>query len=370
MRTRHFDVVRHSLSFSSMKARLLLEFAVVLFYVAILMDAGSVNASTSYSSSPTQEYMWTEIAGPSNALTNIAHGPGVGDESGRVWDAAAGFDLAIGVNGTGVSHTYKLVSKTWEELHAWTPQIGLISPGWTDLVYDSTDGYPVLLIEWGLATSPPLPSNHVVTWKFESGVWSYLQTRNAPQPSPNYVPAVDDPSDAYLLLMGGGELDGPDNSMWGLHAGVWTHLPDVPISANLNAVNYAFDPNLGKLLVLGNFAGGGGKLQDWTFHAGVWESIHFTNRLYDNELQPTYDPAISGLLAWGEPGANGGCHNAASLCLWLWEDGTSGFVNITSQTSAPLDPCGVYPAYDPALSGLICDGALSDDSPLSFWEFT
>lgn len=343
--------------------------ALAALCVALLL-AGTSSATPAFGASPSPGFSWAAIAAPSSTMSEIVNGPGVGGGPAFVWDAAAGYEVALGVNGSGATHTFKLVGTSWVELHAWTPNIGTISPGWTDLVYDSSDGYPVLLIEWGQASTPPLPPNHVVTWMFDGGSWSYLPTRGAPPSSPNYVPAVADPSDGYLILMGGGSLNGPANGMWGLHSGVWTRLPAVPTTANLNAVNYAYDSEIGKLLILGNFAGGGGELQDWTFHAGEWKNIQFSNRLYDDELQPTYDPAIPGLLAWGEPGSSGGCRNAAFVCLWLWKDGTSGFVNITSLTAPPLDPCTTNPIYDPALKGLICAVFTSGTPSYGLWEFT
>jgi hypothetical protein len=281
----------------------------------------------------------------------------------------AGYEMALATNATGVIRTYALEDGRWVDLQVRTPQAfgcGLTQMGFGPyLVDDARDGYMLLVDAFNYPPpcdgprSPSASPLHVLTWKFQGGIWTQIQTQNAPFASANSPPVVAyDSSDGYVLLYGGdngGSCNCETNRTWSYHDGVWTQFSG-PAPTEI-PFQLLFDPALDKILLI---SGG-----YWTFHAEVWERIFPSNPPNSNLAdQAGYDAALHALVV-------GVITESLKQTIWVWRAGATGFVDITSATKNSGVVCdtasanGVDTDYDPGLKGLICQG-----NNLDLWEFS
>lgn len=334
--------------------------------VVLLMVGGSSSASSVTPRSSTPHFVWTQISHQTNVTNNIR---------AMAWDPEAGHEIGLVANSSLGLGTYELDGSTWVNLHIWTPQTytqrrGGPGPygceGAPALIYDASDRYLLLLAPTSLCSPVQL-------WKFQAEHWSYQPARDPPPTSDGDASPglVYDASDGYVILYSGdfGRCDCYVNEMVGYHAGAWHRLANIPLEMEFPGGGSSiepllvYDPGLGKIVDFGNFGGGGGALQDWTYHTGKWEPLHITNRLYPASfVDLAYDPAIPGLLVTGI---------TSGYFTWLWKDGATGFVNITSRIVNPDVGC-LGPVYDPGLSALVClsTQTTSYNAPWALWEFT
>lgn len=320
--------------------------------VAILLVT-SIGTAAANNSGGAVTYAWSDVTSqlsdPSLFTTNIA------------WDPA-GYDMAIVSTATAVG-TYALEGDHWVNLHVRTPICTGIVPM---LVYDESDGY-MLLIDAeavgcgaGSGDSPSTAGHALVQlWRFQEGFgWVHIETVTGPRLPADCISdvgcspgAVYDVSDGYVLLYGpftyGRNLS---VQTWSYHAGSWTELPGSGPYHGSAVMTY--DPNLGKVLLAG--------YGWWTYQAGKWKQIFPANRPPAAEVfQFNYDPGLQSLVA---STFNSNPNDAPGPYMYLWEDGSKGFTNISSETVNSDFECAsteanVPPAsYDPLVRGLVCEG--------------
>jgi hypothetical protein len=149
-----------------------------------------------------------------------------------------------------------------------------------EMVDDLSDGY-ILLFGGGLtpSTGGDIPYND--TWTFSEGAWTNItgELSRAPSPRSDAGIAYDD-ADGYVVLFGGmtGYNAGmPQNDTWKYHDLQWTNISTSRSPAPRGTLAMTYDAADGYVLLFGGCA----RLDcsvavfndTWTFHAGVWTPL-------------------------------------------------------------------------------------------------
>jgi hypothetical protein len=244
--------------------------------------------------------------------------------------------------------------------------------------YDPADRYLVL---FGGAVQPQLGSTFGIasndTWKFQSGVWSFLPTTSSP--SPRWGAALTwDAADGYLLLFGGCAQHtvrgvNPDacanrgalNDTWAFRGGVWTPLnvsgPN-RFGSHLGSPALAYDAADGyAVLVASNRAG----TFTWKYAAGTWKNL--TNRSAQPEgvgATLTYDAADGYVVFFG--GKWIGCITihlriaVPELCNQTWTFVAGHWTNVTSlSANRPFARELASADYDPNVRAVVLFGGFA-----------
>lgn len=304
---------------------------------------------------PVVGYAWTEIAPPSHVTDDLWTTP--------VWDPSLGHVIAVSQNSTGSLRLYELIGVHWTDLGVPLPSIFETNfyPGceWYPasqpyMTYDSSDRY-LLLIDYS--------DCNVLAWKLVSHHWAPLPSKNPPPlfSGDAFPLSIYDPSDGEFFLYAGdfGGCDCMTQYIYGYHAGVWRQFSNIPGGAD--DFGFVYSPALQEVVILNDLENA------WTLHSNQWSRMWFHPPVYFTNSEPDgYDPGIHAIVITGDMYDNG----CPGECMWLWEDGTNHFVNITATTTNPSVACD-FAFTDPGLSGLVCAGSTSPyTEPSSLWEFT
>lgn len=328
--------------------------------------------------STSQPYSWNWVGRPNIleefALTNLA------------WNPLAGYEMTISSYNDYAFGTYAYKDGNWSDLHISVPSSFANVGVGGYLLYDVKDRQMLLVEPWAptYTCNGKHPAIPIPMWKEVHGAWVRVTVANGPLVSTNpcftsfrSLPnAVYDASDSMLLLYGSmppSTKSGVNGTYqtWGYRAGSWTQFTGPgPTSASAQMV---YDPGLGKVLLVGEGY--------WTFHAGSWTRIDpnphpFWKTIDAYAGQAGYDPAIPGVVFAGDVNESG------TLSVWLWKDGSSGIVNITSEVAGVNSASGVLECYsyevisalaagyDPDLSGLVCPVLTNSALGIGLWGFT
>jgi PKD repeat protein len=232
---------------------------------------------------------WTFKGGVWTNITSTA-GPAPGPRmwASLTWDAADGYLFLTG-GGYCDSATFNescnsawgFVGGHWREIDTSVPyydSFGACS------VYDSSDGYVLVVPWWGSYSSSYLNG----TWK----LLHYNNSSNQPEPDLAQFTLVDYPPDHGILLYGGRlppNVETSTDQTWLFSGGNWTDLTSnlTSLPPPLTDAAGAFDPSIQAALLFGGYSEVDLN-QTWLFN-GTW------SRAYPSISPPACD---SGSLAW------------------------------------------------------------------------
>jgi len=203
--------------------------------------------------------------------------------SSLVWDAPDQSVLLFG--GIPYAHpgnwtnlwSYK--AGVWTNLTTSVPA-GLSKKFFDGAVYDSSDGYVVLLFRASsFNDTTHLLSWFTSTWTYQSGVWTNITDNlTVARALPILSTGANDPTDSGVVFFGGSNSTGTTNRTWLFTHGQWEPVSSPTAPSPRYEFSMTFDSFDGYVLLVGGLArecsGNCRALGDeWTFAHDKWTNI-------------------------------------------------------------------------------------------------
>jgi hypothetical protein len=310
---------------------------------------GGANYSAFYSGGAYLNETWVLKHGNWTRL-NLAREPPARMDAGMVDDVSDGYLLLYGGIAPGPGG-YTVLNDTWEFSNGnWTLLNSSPHPPFFfsgdlngNLVYDSTDGYVILV-------------TNNDTWKFHNATWTLVNNSGMP-PGHGSTNLVDDSAGHRVLMLGGccnSTTNLPYSDLWAYSGGNWTIVArnGTPAPAIWFSPAAVYDNASGEVVF---FAGSclliGGASPDastWVYSTGMWSPVNATTNAYHRYAGGlVYDPTERDDVLFG--GRTYGFTSPTTYNgndTWTYRNGTWSIENITGAPGGRQAPAMTYDYAD------------------------
>ncbi len=287
---------------------------------------------------------------------------------------ATSFECAVaapthGTNSPGARASAPINASAWIPV----PQVTAPSPRYgAAMVDDVSDGYVLL---FGGGTTPP--SGGVVvfgdTWIFTNGQWSNITTVVGHAPPPRVDAGIAyDAADGYVVMFGGTTGVGGGavlNDTWTYHDQVWSEVTGGPSPSARTGAAMTADAATGAVVLFGGCVPqnctAGADNDTWTFHGGAWSRLSPVGPVPPARARASFAyDASDGELVL----YGGGTATARFNDTWEMRDGNWTELH---PAVAPSDRSIAGMVYDPAVGALVLfGGKYFGDFYADTWAFT
>ena len=231
---------------------------------------------------------WTNITADSPTHPSARENPGM------TYDALDGYVLLTGGvhtnNRTWFFDVWTFTGGNWTNItNNSSQEPSAFGMAWVGLVYDSVDGYVVLVDTTTILCVPVSCLNQTIhTWSYAHGIW-----KEFPGPTdfpPTTYPALAyDPLDGYVVYFGGREtwtnygakcvylFDDNCGDTWVFRSGNWSRVATWQQPSPRQSAAMSFDPLVGAVVLAGGLTCGFSCASDdtWLYRGGNW--VNATN---------------------------------------------------------------------------------------------